>query len=514
MSKSVLATRRYALAFMLVVTVVCGLMVVILAVLCLLWSVISVIIGACSANGGTALLLTDGTVMMQECHHGFGTRRWWKLTPDRTGSYINGSWSRLADANVARRYFASAVLADGRVVTCGGEYSDASGTDQGDETNTCEIYDPKADTWTTFAGPSTPGPNGTAWAKIGDSPCALLPDGTFLLGQFDGVNVARLDPMTLTWTAMNTRPDISGEESWVLMPDNSIASVSCNGPPGTWVYDIAIDSWSATNALPTSIVLAPPGDVAEIGPGLLRYDGTAFFIGGNQHTAIYSAAAAPQWSNGGDVPPAGKQNLGVMDGPGAILPNGNILFGAAPLDAGNNFNSPCNYFEFDGTTFNPTNDPPNNGCPTFVTRLLLLPNGDVMFAREDDSSFFAYNAPTAAPQASFRPVIQVCPAQFRRATTIQLSGTQFNGLSQATAYGDDSSAATNYPLVRITNTASGQVRYCRTAGHSSMGVATGATVVSTHAEIPADIDLGSASLEVVANGIPSLPFTVTILDRG
>jgi hypothetical protein len=40
-----------------------------------------------------------------------------------------------------------------------------------------------------------------------------------------------------------------------------------------------------------------------------------------------------------------------------------------------------------------------------VTRLLLLPNGDIMFSREDDSSFFAYRPAAATPQNSFLPVI-------------------------------------------------------------------------------------------------------------
>ena len=41
--------------------------------------------------------------------------------------------------------------------------------------------------------------------------------------------------------------------------------------------------------------------------------------------------------------------------------------------------------------------------------------------------------------------------------------------------GDELNAATNYPLVRITNMASGHVAYARTHDHSTMGVATGST---------------------------------------
>ena len=229
------------------------------------------------------------------------------------------------------------------------------------------------------------------------------------------------------------------------------------------------------------------------------------------------------WTNGPAIPSpdGGKTQLGTIDGPGAILPNGNILVGAGPLSNPGNFNSPVSYFEFDGAVFNPTSAPPNNDCATYLTRLLLLPNGDVFFAREDDSSFYAYHSDAAVPQDSFRPVIQTCPASFAPGDTIQVSGTQFNGLSQATAYGDDSQAATNYPLVRLKD-ANGGVRYCRTFNHNaagpggttiaSMGVATGALVVTTNAAIPSDLAPGNYNLEVVANGIASQPFVWFTVD--
>jgi hypothetical protein len=97
-----------------------------------------------------------------------------------------------------------------------------------------------------------------------------------------------------------------------------------------------------------------------------------------------------------------------------------------------------------------------------------------------------------------------------RGSADSVSGTQFNGLSQAAAVGDELNAATNYPLVRITNLASGHVVYARTHDHSSMGVATGSTVVSTLFNVPAAAETGPSSLVVVANGIPSVPVSVTV----
>ena len=97
-----------------------------------------------------------------------------------------------------------------------------------------------------------------------------------------------------------------------------------------------------------------------------------------------------------------------------------------------------------------------------------------------------------------------------RGSTYVISGTQFNGLSQAAAVGDEFNNATNYPLVRITNTATGDVAYARTHDHSTMGVATGSTPVSTMFDVPAAAETGASSLVVVANGIASVPVSVTV----
>ena len=98
--------------------------------------------------------------------------------------------------------------------------------------------------------------------------------------------------------------------------------------------------------------------------------------------------------------------------------------------------------------------------------------------------------------------------------TYQIFGTQFNGLSQANAFGDEFQVATNFPLVRITNTATGDVTYTRTYNFSTMGVATGSAIVSTWFDVPTDPETGDSTLEVVANGIPSLPMTITVVPGG
>ena len=528
------------LAFGWVVSVICTAIAFVEIIVCLFWSLVSIVFCLSNANGGTAFVLTDGSIMMQEFIGadlyylgiglvGWGTNRWWKLTPDQFGSYANGSWSRLADSNVARTFYASGVLADGRVVVCGGEYSENSlGMVQQDWNNTCEIYDPAANTWTTFPPPMTPAPNAAAWVAIGDAPCAVLPDGRFMLGSDNDANIAILDPQTLTWTPMNPRQGgfTSDEDSWVLMPDNTVVGPSCELAPynTTWVYSIATDTWKQGNSLPQGIV--DPSD-NEIGPGLLLYDGTAFFIGANQHTAIYNHAQNPAWTNGPDLPDQVSggvtMSIGIEDGPAALLVNGNVLFGAGGQvtdPTGQPQSSPSWFFEYDGTSFHRTSDPPNNHTYTYTTRLLPLPNGDILYCQSADSSFYAYHSDAAVPQDSYRPVIQFCPSSIQPGEDIEITGLQFNGLSQAVGYGDDSTTATNYPLVRIVNNQTGHVQYARTHDHkivdsngvmrTSMGVATGSSVITTRALLPLGLESGSAMLYVVANGISSSPFPVTV----
>ncbi|HZI58187.1 MAG TPA: hypothetical protein VFF39_15500, partial [Verrucomicrobiae bacterium] len=63
-------------------------------------------------NTSTMILLTDGRVMVQE----EAEKHWHALTPDSNGSYVQGTWSTLKDMSFWRRYYASGVLKDGRVI--------------------------------------------------------------------------------------------------------------------------------------------------------------------------------------------------------------------------------------------------------------------------------------------------------------------------------------------------------------------------------------------------------------
>src|SRR5205807_60203 len=155
---------------------------------------------------GTALLLTDGTVMAQQVQasSGFATGLWWRLTPDSTGSYTNGTWTQLATmpSGYAPLYYASAVLSDGRVVVEGGEYNNSSQS----ETNLGAIYNPASNSWTSISPPS-------GWSQIGDAQSVVRSDGKFMIGNCCSNTQALLNASNLTWSTTGTgKADRNAEE--------------------------------------------------------------------------------------------------------------------------------------------------------------------------------------------------------------------------------------------------------------------------------------------------------------
>jgi hypothetical protein len=170
----------------------------------------------------------------------------------------------------------------------------------------------------------------------------------------------------------------------------------------------------------------------------------------------------------------------------ALLPNGNALVLG---DSGT-------LYEFNGTTMTKTLRASGS--------LLVLPTGEVIVGGSQ-----LYTS-TGTYQTSWQPTISSFPSSVTRGSTYAISGTQFNGLSQAASFGDEFETATNYPLVRITNQSTGHVFYAKTHDHSTMGVATGSLPVSTNFDVPAAAETGASTLEVVANGIPSAAVNITV----
>ena len=473
-------------------------------------------------NASMCLLLTDGSVM---CQQGEQSHNWNRLTPDQNGHYETGVWTALPSfpSTYGPLYFASAVLANGKVLVIGGEYN--TGTPSCPNNPGCDvrqgyILDPSTGgPWTAVTPPSGNDIFGNTWgANVGDGVSIVLPNGTFVLGYLFGPNLAKFNPGTNNFTQLNDsgKADNNSEEGWTLLPDGTFLTVNTGtqGGTGSQIYNPSTVSGNFWTSAGSTIVSLPnngglvPAIVPELGPAVLRPDGTVVVFGATTHNAVYSTVTRT-WSAANDFPLVGGSQMLAADAPASLLPSGNVLVATSTF-----FGTPTHLFEFDGfNNFNPVADPPNNGNSSYQDRMVLLPTGQVLFTN-GSSDLEIYTPGAIAPGGTstfleaWEPTITAGPNNVASSTTnVAISGTQFNGLSQANAYGDDTQTATNYPLVRITNHATGHVFYARTHDHSSMGVATGTATVSTSFDT-GTIESGPSDLVVVANGIPSDPIVI------
>lgn len=453
---------------------------------------------------GNPLLLTDGTVI---AHEACGPT-WWRLTPDRFGSYINGTWKRIASlpAGYAPLYFGSAVLPDGRVVMMGGEYNAISGNCQAVRTNLGAIYDPTTNTWIAL-----PPPEG--WTTIGDAQSVILPDGTYMQANCCTKQSALLNANTLTWTMTGKgKFDVNDEEGWNLLPDGTVLTVDAyvsqyeaNGK-NYEIYHPAKGNWTSGPPGGTIVQLwDAQGASHEVGPAVLRPDGTVFYAGANGapgkpgHTSIYDTHTKT-WAAGPNFPGA----LDVADGPASLLPDGNVLVQASP----GIFSSGSKFFVWDGIDL--TNVTGGNtdapSIPSYYGNMLLLPTGEVLWTDFADVWVYQHDR---SPNPDWAPRITAVPSAVKRGHSYVVSGFNFNGFSQGAAYGDDTQAATNYPLVRITNRITGVVSYARTHDHSTMAIAY-THQASTHFDMPKKMETGLSDLQVICNGIASESVTVHV----
>ena len=465
---------------------------------------------------GVTMLLTDGTVIVHEEQDG-GEVNWYKLTPDAFGSYVNGTWSNVASTaglSYAPLFFGSQVIADGRLTVIGGEYNFdvAVWTTQG------AIYDPVADSWTNVAPPS-------GWVNTGDAQSVNLANGTYMQASCcdSPPKWAYLNPTTLMWTNFqgNGKFDVFDEEGWNMLPNGKILTVDAYvfayDPTGmnSELYDPSSQTWSSAGSTIVQIWDSACGVMSnasyEVGPAVLRPDGTVFQTGANTcgtgHTAIYNSGTG-SWTAGPDFPDV---NVSIADGPASIEPNGKVLMMGSVNEA-----PPATFYEWDGTNLTSIPGPPNAPIDgSFYGHLLPLPTGQILFTdwsyptvtgATPDVEIFT---PTGTYNPAWAPQILAASTTVKRGTTSILYGRRLSGMSQGGAYGDDYQPNTNYALVRLTNNATGHVFYCRTHNPSSYAVQS-TSLEYTKFDVPAGAETGPSTLVAVTNGIPSQAIKVNV----
>jgi hypothetical protein len=476
---------------------------------------------------GTMLLESDGTVLVHnepDNNTTGGTNEWWKLTPAANGSYIDGTWSQIASmpADYAPLYFASAILPDGRMIVEGGEYNgnNAAWTNQG------EIYNPVTNIWASVAPPR-------GWTNIGDAASEVLNNGTFMLQQACNTCLTEPEPVvvqallnakTLKWTVIpgTGKVEPNDEEGWTLLPNGKVLTLDVwEGTGGTQFFNPGTKTWSFAGDTAVGGDPVNLWPVVEIGPQAGMPGGNVFVVGAGTstqepptactddaptQTALYNYKSAT-WTAGPQIPAIGGQAMDSTDGPAATLPDGNVLFDVSACV----YNAPTHFFVYNASSSTLTQIPDVPNAPndtSFATRFLDLPNGQVLF--DDGTSDMEVYTAGGTPQASWQPsVTSLSSTTLAPGSTYALSGRQLAGLDQGAVYGDDVQDSTNFPLVRITNSATGVVTYARTSNWTSVSVAPG-TRSSTRFTLPPGTPTGKSTLAVVANGIASAPTTVWI----
>ncbi|MGC1786946.1 MAG: hypothetical protein WA718_09435, partial [Terriglobales bacterium] len=467
------------------------------------------------------ILLTDGSVLIQDA----GFPDWWKLTPDKFGSYVNGTWTQIASlpATYSPLYHSSAVLPDGRLIIEGGEYLLNADQTELVPTWTAQgsIYDPLANSWTPVAPPTFFGGFPPFAQTIGDAQSVILANGTYMQADCCTLDEALLNAKTLTWTRTGSNKfDVNDEEGWSLLPNGKVLTVDAYVPvnipylptgTNSEIYNPKTGSWSSAGStivqLWDSAAACGGESVAtfEVGPAVLRPDGTVFYMGSDTcpgadgNTAIYNSFTG-KWAAGPQIP--GGNN--IADGPASLETNGKVLMFASP-----GFGAPpAAFFEWDGRNINPVPGTPNTPTDgSYYGNMLILPTGQILFT--DFSNDIEIFTPTPGHPPNTQPLLLLTPIFLKRGQSYEAFGIGFNGVSQGAFYGDDVQGATNYPLVRITNLINGHVQYSRTHDHSSMAVAS-PQIVSTHYDVPANQEPCICKLEVVANGIASNPVFVFV----
>ena len=487
-----------------------------------------------ASGASTAMLLTDGTVLVQDTC----ATDWWRLTPDQSGSYVNGTWTQVASTPIGYAPFSNsaAVLADGRFILEGGEYNCAVDPVNPVWTALGAIYDPVANSWTPVAPPPffdvieiVPGIFGQT---IGDAQSVILANGTYMQADCCTTQSALLDAKSMTWTPTGKNKfDPNDEEGWTLLPSGEVLTVDAYVPIAPFpyepkgtnseIYNPRTGAWRSAGSTIVQLwdsAAACGGEnvgTFEVGPAVLRSDGTVFYTGsdtcpnGRGKTAIYDSYART-WTPGPKFPVVdGVTDINIADGPASWEPNDKVLMMASPGYS----NPPSTFFEWDGHDLTVVPGPPNAATEGSSNgNMLVLPTGQILFT--DLTNDVEVYTPTITErdeenERHIAPVIFSAPRVVKRGGSYEISGIRFNGVTQGAAFGDDEQMATNFPLVRITNLTTSHIFYGRTHDHSSMAVASHAEV-STHVDVSTEQEPGPSILQVVANGIASEPVFVIV----
>lgn len=456
---------------------------------------------------GPMLQLRDGRILAHS-DQGGSPNNWYILTPDANGKYETGTWTGpySMQSGYGPFFFSSAVLIDGKTIVAeGGEYNNGNAS------------------WTTLGAQGTVTPWGgmtwaanappTGWGTIGDAQSAVLADGTYFQSNCCNKQTAYRNGAN-SWTAgpnvLAVRNDESGWSTLgdgtgrIMMVDVQTNSNCGNSTKSSEYYDPNDKTWHCGPQLTQQ--LWQQSD-QELGSGTVFYPtsnhpkGGMFQMGGNVVASNIYDVASNTWATGPTL-----SNFQQADGPGAVEPNGKVLVQISP----GLFASGCTYAEFDpvaGTLAATVN---NLFCPadsSFVGHFLVFPTGQIG-SMDYDVNIQLYNPTPGVVNGVAPTIIPSKNAYLGGSKNNILYGLQLNGMSEGAFYGDDLQSATNYPLIRFTDS-SNKVWYGFTHDDSTHAMGPG-TLSYTKFDLNPAMPPGTYTMQAVTNGIGSNKVTVKI----
>jgi hypothetical protein len=361
--------------------------------------------------------MTDGTIMAQS----FNGQTWMKLTPDATGSYINGTWTILAPGLVPRIYFASQILPDGRFWMVGGEYTGPGLL--ANWGNSGEIYDPIANNWTAITPyPAQAGCPSIAYVSgnlTSGSPTIIsiypytsglvvgwtvsgtgIPAGSTIVSIDSPTQITISANATANRTASTVNFNHSyqltacfGDDPSMLLPGGTAGQILAGDliSNKTYLYDIASNSWVQSGSKVYSDQSDEEGWVKQADGSIVTYDLFHSKSTGGSYAEKYlngtwSSISPSDGTALGTIPLLSSNALGSELGPLLRLQDGRILvIGANQHTA--LYTPGTNTWVAGPDTMGTLNGNPSpfgaDDAPAAI-----LPNGHVIFAADAGASQF------------------------------------------------------------------------------------------------------------------------------
>jgi hypothetical protein len=456
---------------------------------------------------GPMLQLRDGRILAHS-DQGGNANSWYILTPDSKGNYTTGTWTGPYNmqSGYAPFFFSSQVFLNGtNVIVEGGEYNNGQSV------------------WTTLGSLGTVTPWGgvtwvantppSGWGTIGDAESDLMANGQYMQSNCCTKQTAFYAGPN-TWTVGPSVLAIRNDESgYTALPNGDVFMVdvqtNANCPPNTTrSTEYLAPPYTTWVCGPQTTVQLWQQSDQELGSGVLFYpdpnvhpQAGIFQFGGNVTATNVLDLKTFTWAAGPNPAPNDQ-----ADGPGALEPNGLVLEQVSP----GLFNSGCQFTEYDPVANTLTNTSNNGYCPgdsSYEGHLMIFPTGQIASV-DFGTQIYLYNPKAGVVSAAVPTIIPATNAYLGGSKNNTLYGIQLNGLSENNFYGDDYQAATNYPLIRFTDS-NNNVWYGFTHDDSSHSIAPG-TISYTKFDLNPAMPPGQYNMQVVTNGIGSNSVIVKI----